>query len=131
MSARISLRGLRRLIWVDTLRSVHNGGFLVERLKCQYCWTVRNLNQIHINSWTLSLIMFLTYYACSKFESFSYFHAFYFLFQYIKHCWCVSHEYPIPFDYMWCIEHLLCIRTILSHILRIYLQADESSLTTW
>ena len=27
VSARISLRGLRRLIWVDTLRRVHNVGF--------------------------------------------------------------------------------------------------------
>ena len=32
MSARISLRGLRRLIWVDTLRRSHNVGFLAERL---------------------------------------------------------------------------------------------------
>ena len=29
-----SLHGLRRLIWVDTLRKVHNVGFLVERLIC-------------------------------------------------------------------------------------------------
>ena len=28
---RISLRGLNMLIWVDTLRRVHNVGFLVER----------------------------------------------------------------------------------------------------
>ena len=34
MSDRISLRGLRKLIWFDTLRRVHNVGFLVERLKC-------------------------------------------------------------------------------------------------
>ena len=33
VSARISLRGLRMLIWVDTLRRVHNVGFLTERLK--------------------------------------------------------------------------------------------------
>ena len=33
VSARISLRGLRMLISVDTLLSVHNVGFLVERLK--------------------------------------------------------------------------------------------------
>ena len=32
VSARISLRGVRRLIWVDTLRRAHNVGFLVERL---------------------------------------------------------------------------------------------------
>ena len=32
VSARISLRGLRRLIWVDTLRRDHTVGFLVERL---------------------------------------------------------------------------------------------------
>ena len=32
VSARISLRRLRRLIWVDTLRRVYNVGFLVERL---------------------------------------------------------------------------------------------------
>ena len=29
MSARISVFGLRRLIWVDTLRRVHTVGFLV------------------------------------------------------------------------------------------------------
>ena len=33
MSNRISLRGMLRLIWVDTLRRVHNVGFLVGRLK--------------------------------------------------------------------------------------------------
>ena len=32
VSARISLRGLRRLIWVDSLNIVYNIGFLVERL---------------------------------------------------------------------------------------------------
>ena len=32
VSAMIILRGLRRLIWVDTLRRVHYIGFLVERL---------------------------------------------------------------------------------------------------
>ena len=33
MSVRlVSLRGLCRLIWDDTLRRVHNVGFLVERL---------------------------------------------------------------------------------------------------
>ena len=32
MSAHISLRGLRRQIWVDTLRIVHDAGFLMERL---------------------------------------------------------------------------------------------------
>ena len=31
LSARISLRGLRRLIWVDTLRIVHNVVFFMER----------------------------------------------------------------------------------------------------
>ena len=34
VSARISLRGLRRLIWVDTLRRGHNVGFLAGRLTC-------------------------------------------------------------------------------------------------
>ena len=34
VSAPISLRGLLRLIWVDTLRRVHNIGFLAERIKC-------------------------------------------------------------------------------------------------
>ena len=34
MSVRISLRGQRRLIWVDTLRRDHNVRFFVERLKC-------------------------------------------------------------------------------------------------
>ena len=33
VSARISLRRLRKLIWVDILRRDHNVGFLVERLK--------------------------------------------------------------------------------------------------
>ena len=33
MSARISLRGLRRLIWVDALRRGHNVGFLAGQLK--------------------------------------------------------------------------------------------------
>ena len=33
-NARISLRGMFRLIRVDTLRSVHTVGFLVERLIC-------------------------------------------------------------------------------------------------
>ena len=33
VSAVISLRGLPRLIWIDTLRRVHNVSFLVERLK--------------------------------------------------------------------------------------------------
>ena len=40
VSARISLRGLRRLIWVDALRIGHNVGFLAERLifyKQQIC----------------------------------------------------------------------------------------------
>ena len=32
VSARISLRGLRRPIWVDTLRRGHNVGFLAGRL---------------------------------------------------------------------------------------------------
>ena len=32
VSVRISLRGLRRLIWIDALRRVNNVGFLVERL---------------------------------------------------------------------------------------------------
>ena len=32
VSARISLLGLRMLIWIDTLRRVHNVGYLVERL---------------------------------------------------------------------------------------------------
>ena len=34
VSARIILRGLRRLIWVDTLRRVYTVGFRVERLIC-------------------------------------------------------------------------------------------------
>ena len=34
VSARISLRGLRRLILVDTLRRGHNDGFLAGRLIC-------------------------------------------------------------------------------------------------
>ena len=38
MSARISLRGMRRLIWVDTLRRCHNVGFLAGRLI--YCTKV-------------------------------------------------------------------------------------------
>ena len=32
MSARVSLRGMLKLIRVDTLRRVHNVGFLAERL---------------------------------------------------------------------------------------------------
>ena len=32
VSARISLRGMRKLIWVDTLRRYHNVGFLAGRL---------------------------------------------------------------------------------------------------
>ena len=32
VSTRISLRGLRRVIWVDRLRRVNNVGFLVEQL---------------------------------------------------------------------------------------------------
>ena len=36
MSSRISLRGLRRLIWVDTLRRVHN----VNSAQMGYCTTV-------------------------------------------------------------------------------------------
>ena len=35
MSVRVSLRGMLRLIRVDTLRSVYNVGFLAERLKCR------------------------------------------------------------------------------------------------
>ena len=34
VSARISQRGLRWLIWVDILRSDHNAGFLACRLVC-------------------------------------------------------------------------------------------------
>ena len=41
MSARISLRCMLRLIRVNTLRSVHNVGFLVGRLK----WRVSALNE--------------------------------------------------------------------------------------
>ena len=37
VSARISLRGNAHLIWVDTLRKVHNVGFLVERLISLSC----------------------------------------------------------------------------------------------
>ena len=33
-SVRVSLRGMLRLIRVDTLRRVHNVGFLAGRLKC-------------------------------------------------------------------------------------------------
>ena len=41
VSARISLRGLHRLIWLDALRRDHNVGFLVERLICLvFCCTV-------------------------------------------------------------------------------------------
>ena len=36
MSALISLRRQRRLVWIDTLRRVHNNiGYLVGRLICQ------------------------------------------------------------------------------------------------
>ena len=34
MSVRVSLRGMLRLSWVDTLRIDHNVGFLTERLIC-------------------------------------------------------------------------------------------------
>ena len=34
MSVRVSLRGILRLIRVDTLRRIHNVGFLVERFIC-------------------------------------------------------------------------------------------------
>ena len=39
--ARISLRGLCRLIWVDTLRRVYNVGFLVGRFIYECVITVR------------------------------------------------------------------------------------------
>ena len=38
VSARISLRGLRRLIWVDTLRGGHNVGFLAGLLNFNYSY---------------------------------------------------------------------------------------------
>ena len=34
VSTRITLRGLRKLIWIDKLRGVHTVGFLVEWLIC-------------------------------------------------------------------------------------------------
>ena len=36
MSVRVSLRGMLRLIWVATLRTIHNVGFLVGQLI--YCF---------------------------------------------------------------------------------------------
>ena len=55
VSARISLRGLRRLIWVNTLRRGHNVGFLagtvlymVNRVSClpaEYYQNQRNLTK--------------------------------------------------------------------------------------
>ena len=36
MSVRVSLRGMLRLIRIDTSRRVHNVGFLAGRLKCFY-----------------------------------------------------------------------------------------------
>ena len=36
LSVRVSLRGIFRLIRADTLRRVHNVGFLVGRLLCIY-----------------------------------------------------------------------------------------------
>ena len=36
MSVRVNLRGMLRLIRVDTLRRVHNVGFLAERLNYYY-----------------------------------------------------------------------------------------------
>ena len=41
MSIRVSLRGMLRLIRGDTLRKVHNAGFLVQRL--MYCEIVNIL----------------------------------------------------------------------------------------
>ena len=46
VSAQISLRGLRRLIWVDTLR-VHNAGYLVQR-SYDVCGTGLIQASIHI-----------------------------------------------------------------------------------
>ena len=49
VSARISLRGLHRLIWVDTLRRFHNDGFLFERLKCNV--VLVNLTESHAQTY--------------------------------------------------------------------------------
>ena len=34
-ACRVSLRDMLRLIWIDTLRRVHNVGFLADRLNCK------------------------------------------------------------------------------------------------
>ena len=56
---RISLHGLYRLIWIDTLRRIHNVGFLVRRLICVrfYLRTVRSL-----------IMCFSSFFGCGGFQ---------------------------------------------------------------
>ena len=60
VSVRISLRGLRRLIWVDTVRRAHNVGFLEERLI--FHWHKSNRTTILCNHF----ITCLTVLSCSR-----------------------------------------------------------------
>ena len=61
VSARISLRGMRRLIWVDTLRRSHNVGFLAERLNCLAVKTIFFRKVVISNIYTLNAGSFGSY----------------------------------------------------------------------
>ena len=56
VSTRISLCGIRRVIWIDTLRSVHNVRFLLERLISIYVFAFI-LTHSHIQT-TLQQMIF-------------------------------------------------------------------------